>query len=131
VHRLLHSRGGLIIVFARYVPGGRSTTAFAAGAVHYPGLRFRWYTALGVLIWATEAALLGYLGGTLYADRPLVGLALGWSGALVISGLAVAANRINPRPDRTSVAAPPEARRGDGGGRAASVPGHGNADGPQ
>jgi membrane-associated protein len=56
---LLHSRGGLIIVLARYVPGGRSTTAFAAGVVHYPGVRFRCYTALGVLIWATEAALLG------------------------------------------------------------------------
>lgn len=95
VHRLLHSRGGLVIVFARYIPGGRSTTAFAAGVVHYPGARFRWYTALAVLIWATEAALLGYLGGALFDDRPLVGLGLGWAGALAISGLAVAVQRVH------------------------------------
>jgi membrane protein DedA with SNARE-associated domain len=102
VHRLLHSHGGLVIVFARYIPGGRSTTAFAAGVVHYPGNRFRWYTTLAVLIWATETAVLGYLGGTLFADRPLVGLALGWTGALAISGLAVAVNRIR-RPSRSDI----------------------------
>jgi membrane-associated protein len=85
VHRMLHGRGGLIIVAARYVPGGRSTTAFAAGVVHYPTTRFHWYTGLGVLIWATQAALLGYLGGTLFAERPLLGLALGCAGALAIS----------------------------------------------
>jgi membrane-associated protein len=56
------------------LPGGRSTTAFAACVVAYPGARFRWYTALAVLIWATEASLLGYLGGSLFAADPLLGL---------------------------------------------------------
>jgi membrane protein DedA with SNARE-associated domain len=102
VHRLLHSQGGLVIVFARYIPGGRSTTAFAAGVVRYPVSRFRWYTALAVLIWAAEAALLGYLGGTLFADRPLEGLTLAWTGALAISGLAVAVNRVR-RSSRSDV----------------------------
>lgn len=89
VHRLLHRRGGLVIVFARYLPGGRSTTALAAGLVGYPAVRFHWYTAAGVLLWAVEAALLGYLGGAVFAGRPLAGLLLGWAGAAVITGLAV------------------------------------------
>jgi membrane-associated protein len=93
VHRLLHSRGGLVIVFARYVPGGRSTTAFAAGLVGYPLTRFRWYTACGVLIWATQAALLGYLGGAMFESNPLIGLAAAWAGAAALTGVAVLLQR--------------------------------------
>ncbi|MFI7544749.1 DedA family protein [Actinoplanes sp. NPDC049599] len=95
VHRMLHGRGGLIIVSARYVPGGRSTTAFSAGVVGYPLTRFHCYTGLGVLIWAVQAALLGYLGGAVFADRPLLGLALGCVGALALSGLVVAVYRLD------------------------------------
>ena len=102
VHRMLHGRGGLIIVAARYVPGGRSTTAFAAGAVRYPVTRFHWYTGLGVLIWAVQASLLGYLGGALFTDRPLLGLALSCGCALALSGLAVAVSRLGPRAVRPS-----------------------------
>ena len=94
VHRLLHHRGGLVIVFARYVPGGRSTTAFAAGVVGYPIGRFRLFTAIGVLLWAIEASLLGYLGGAFFADRPLLGLAVAWTGAVAVSGLAVLVQRL-------------------------------------
>jgi membrane-associated protein len=99
VHRLLHSRGGLVIVFARYVPGGRSTTAFAAGVVRYPVSRFHRYTAVGVLIWAAEASLLGYLGGAVFSTRPLLGLALAWAGAAAVTGLAVVIQRVfSPAP---------------------------------
>jgi membrane protein DedA with SNARE-associated domain len=113
VHRLLHSRGGLVIVFARYVPGGRSTTAFAAGVVGYPGARFRWYTALAVPIWATEASLLGYLGGSLFAADPLLGLLLAWTGALAVTGVAIAIQRLigagTSNPDRPGPAHLPAA----------------------
>jgi membrane-associated protein len=102
VHRLLHSRGGLVIVFARYIPGGRSTTAFAAGIVGYPARRFRWYTGLGVLLWAIEAALLGYLGGSIFADHPLLGLLVAWTGALAVTGLAILVQRLADRPRRGS-----------------------------
>jgi membrane-associated protein len=93
VYRLLHRRGGVVIVFARYLPGGRSATALGAGLVGYPAARFHWYTAAGVLLWAVEAALLGYLGGSLFEDRPLLGLLLGLAGALVVTGLAVTFGR--------------------------------------
>jgi len=89
VRRLLHSRGGLVIVFARYLPGGRSTTALAAGVVGYPAARFHWYTAIGVVAWAVEAALIGYLGGAVFTGRPILGLLLAGAVALAISGLAL------------------------------------------
>jgi membrane protein DedA with SNARE-associated domain len=94
VHRLLHDRGALVVICARYLPGGRSATAFAAGVVGYPLGRFRIYTAVAVLIWAVEAALLGYLGGAAFAGRPLLGLAVGWTGALLVTGCAVLVRRV-------------------------------------
>jgi len=97
VDRLLHTRGGLLIVFARYLPGARSATALAAGMVGYSAVRFHWYTAIGVLLWASEAAVLGYLGGALFADRPVLGLLLGLAGALVITGGAAAVSRATGR----------------------------------
>jgi membrane protein DedA with SNARE-associated domain len=109
VHRLLHNRGGLVIVFARYVPGGRSTTAFAAGLVGYPLARFRWYTACGVLIWATQAALLGYLGGAMFESNPLLGLAAAWAFAAGLTGVAVAIQRAFGAPSRG--ARPPRSPR--------------------
>ncbi|MBL7259785.1 DedA family protein [Paractinoplanes lichenicola] len=103
VHRLLHSRGGLVIVFARYVPGGRSTTALAAGLVGYPARRFGWYTAGGVLLWSVQGALLGYIGGAFFESRPLLGLLVAWSGAFVITGLAVGIRRLADREVRAGV----------------------------
>jgi membrane protein DedA with SNARE-associated domain len=93
VHRLLHSRGGLVIVFARYLPGARSTTALSAGALGYPAARFAWFTAGGVLLWAVQAALLGYLGGSVFENRPLLGLLLAGGLATAVTGGAVLARR--------------------------------------
>jgi membrane-associated protein len=98
LHRLLHTRGGLVIVLARYLPGGRSATALAAGALGYPAGRFARWTAAAVVLWATQAALLGYLGGALFAGRPAAALALGLAGALVITGVAVLIGRPRTAP---------------------------------
>jgi membrane-associated protein len=100
VHRMLHSRGGLVIVFARYVPGGRSTTALSAGLVAYPPMRFAWYTAAAVLLWSAQATLLGYLGGTLFAGHPLLGFLVAGSAALAVTGVAVGIQRLVPQPVR-------------------------------
>ncbi|GAA2660610.1 DedA family protein [Paractinoplanes durhamensis] len=98
VQRLLTSRGGLVVVFARYVPGGRSTTALAAGLVGYPSVRFHWYTAAGVVLWSIQAALIGYLGGALFAGHPVLGFLLACGMALAVTGIAVlvqsTANRV-------------------------------------
>jgi membrane protein DedA with SNARE-associated domain len=73
---MMTSRGGLVIVAARYLPGGRSVTAFTAGIIGYPAARFAWYTALALLLWYAQAALLGYWGGTAFADHPLLDVAV-------------------------------------------------------
>ena len=123
VRRLLHSRGGLIIMFGRYVPGGRSTTMLAAGIVGYPPRRFHGYAAAGVLIWAVQAALLGYLGGTVFEGRPVLGLLLAGTVALAVTGLAVLAQRATARPAPGAPASlEPAADRAQAGLRAGRPP---------
>jgi membrane-associated protein len=97
VRRLLQSRGGLVVVFARYVPGGRSTTAVAAGLVGYPSVRFHCYTAIGVVLWSIQAALIGYLGGALFEDHPLLGFLLACAVALGVTVLAIGIQSVAQR----------------------------------
>jgi membrane protein DedA with SNARE-associated domain len=75
VERLLGTRGPEIIVVARFVPGGRTAATLSAGVTRldWP-MRFLPYTLVAGLFWASYATLLGYLGGRLFVERPLVGL---------------------------------------------------------
>jgi membrane-associated protein len=91
--QLMTSRGGLVIVVARYLPGGRSVTAFTAGLVRYPAARFGWYTGLAVLLWATQAALLGYWGGVAFAGHPMLGVAVASTATVLAAAIASAIHR--------------------------------------
>jgi membrane protein DedA with SNARE-associated domain len=84
----LEERGAYLVVVSRFIPGGRTATTFTAGLVRYPWLRrFGPLTVVAAVIWASYAALLGYLGGRIFIDRPL--LALGVALALA-AGVTVA-----------------------------------------
>jgi len=47
-----------------------------------------------VLVWAAEAVLLGYAGGAVFGSRPLLAVAAGWTGALLVTGLAAVVPRL-------------------------------------
>lgn len=96
-HGLIHRRGALLLIFTRYVPGGRSTTMVAAGLVGYPAGRFRRWTAVGAGLWGLQAGLLGYAGGTIFEERPLIGLAAAWLAATLMTVTAVGVQRIADR----------------------------------
>ena len=89
VTAVMRRHSGPLIVLGRYVPGVRSATAFTAGAVGCPARRFTGFTLLGAVLWATQAALLGYLGGTVFASRPLLGFGAAWLGAVAVSSVAM------------------------------------------
>lgn len=82
--RQLDERGGYLIVVARFVPGGRTVTTFAAGFLHtFAWRRFiRWDVAAG-LAWGSYTALLGFLGGKSFEQQP-------WKGLVVAFAIAAA-----------------------------------------
>jgi membrane protein DedA with SNARE-associated domain len=85
--RTLAERGGLILVVARYVPGGRTAVTVSMGAVGY---RLRWFSvfaAVAAVSWGLYGALLGYVGGVAFEDDPLMGVAVGLGLALSVTGV--------------------------------------------
>ena len=66
----LDRRGGVIVVVARFVPGGRTAATLTAGLTSYALRRFVLFATIAAISWALYAALLGYLGGRIFHDRP-------------------------------------------------------------
>lgn len=73
----LASRGGLLLVVARYIPGGRTAATMTMGAVRYPRTRFALFDAVAATSWAVYSAAVGYIGGEAFGDNKLHGLMLG------------------------------------------------------
>lgn len=83
----LEDRGPIIIIVARFIPGGRTAATFVTGRVAYPLSRFTPITAVGALLWALFGVALGYLGGSTFHDNTLLATALG---VAVGTGIAAA-----------------------------------------
>ena len=71
--------GGLLIIAARYLPGGRVASALANGSLGCPLPRFVALDAAGAAIWAVYSVLIGLAGGAAFADEPVKGLLLSFS----------------------------------------------------
>src|SRR5215207_4381807 len=61
-------RGRAIIVVARFLPGGRTATTFAAGGLEMAWMRFLQADLVASLLWAAYSTALGYFGGSAFAD---------------------------------------------------------------
>ncbi len=85
--RQLDIRGGLLLVTARFIPGGRTAVTIASGVTHQPRKRFMLFDALACTIWATYAAMLGYIGGKTFEDNHT--LAFGVAFGLAITGTVI------------------------------------------
>jgi membrane protein DedA with SNARE-associated domain len=88
VRNLLFTHGGIALVIARYIPGGRTAITLTTGAIGYPRRRFTAFDALACFSWAAYTTLLGFVGGSAFQDHPIAGLALGFGLALALVGLA-------------------------------------------
>lgn len=86
-HKQVEERGGYLILIGRFIPGGRTAVTLSCGMLEMPWRRFiAWDVAAG-LVWATYAAMLGYLGGRTFEENPLKGFILAFLVALGIAGL--------------------------------------------
>ncbi|GAA5063096.1 membrane protein DedA with SNARE-associated domain [Thermocatellispora tengchongensis] len=83
--RALAERGGLVLVVARYIPGGRTATTMTMGAVGYPARSFAFFDTLAAGSWAVYSAMVGYLGGLAFENDPIKGLLLGLGIALTVT----------------------------------------------
>lgn len=89
--RALDSHGGLIVVVARYVPGGRTTVTLTAGAVEYPLRRFTPFAAAAAVSWAAYGTVVGLVGGAAFEAEPGKGVLLGIGLALAVTAVVESA----------------------------------------
>lgn len=83
--RALNTRGGALIVGARFVPGGRTAVTLTAGMLAMPGRRYFRLAGLAAIVWASYAALLGYVGGRAFEENPWQGLVLALAAAAALA----------------------------------------------
>ncbi|MEO3875068.1 DedA family protein [Nonomuraea sp. B12E4] len=85
--RALDERGGLVLVVARYIPGGRTATTLTMGAVRYRLRSFTFFDAIAAVSWAVYSGLIGFFGGMAFENDPIKGLLLGLGIALSITAV--------------------------------------------
>jgi membrane-associated protein len=66
--RQLQTRGSVIIVASRFVPGGRTAVTFSAGALAYPWRRFIAADLIAAAVWAGFSTAIGWHGGNAYEE---------------------------------------------------------------
>ncbi|WNM41771.1 DedA family protein [Micromonospora halotolerans] len=108
--RGITARGGLILIVARYVPGGRTAVTLTMGAVRFPRRRFLLFDALAAVSWAIYSALVGYLGGLAFERDPVRGLLLGLGLALTLTAVVETVRWARGRRVRARVSRPAGAR---------------------
>ena len=94
---MLAERGGYLIVIARFIPGGRTATTFAAGLLHMPVRKFLGWDIVAGFIWGTYATLIGYFGGKAFEDDPSKGLLLALGVALGVALLVEGTRYVRKR----------------------------------
>ncbi|GAA2890544.1 DedA family protein [Nonomuraea rubra] len=85
--KALEERGGLVLVVARYIPGGRTATTLTMGAVRHPLRSFTFFDAIATSSWAVYSGLIGFFGGMAFENDPIKGLLLGLGIALSITAV--------------------------------------------
>jgi membrane-associated protein len=81
------ARGGVLLITARFIPGGRTVLTLSCGITRQPrGWFIRW-TAIAATIWASYAALLAFVVGQPFKDNHTAAFWVAFGTALGINVL--------------------------------------------
>lgn len=84
----MNKRAGVTIIVARFLPWARWVATIVLGSVRYNWFLFFLYDTIGVMMWVTIGVGVGYVGGAIMSDYPLLAMVVGVIlGSLV--GLAI------------------------------------------
>jgi membrane protein DedA with SNARE-associated domain len=92
-------RGGLLLITARFIPGGRTALTVSSGITHQPRRWFVGWITIAVMIWATYAALLGYIGGKAFEDNHTMAFLVAFGAALGMTVLIEVVRHVRNRHD--------------------------------
>jgi membrane-associated protein len=96
----IRSRGGLLLITARFIPGGRTILTVSSGITRQPAGWFLRWVAVAVTIWATYAAGLAYIVGKPFKDNHTLAFWVAFGTAL---GVNIVIEIVRHRRDRRRV----------------------------
>jgi membrane protein DedA with SNARE-associated domain len=86
-HEQLERRGAMLLITARFIPGGRTVITLSSGITHQPWRRFALADAAAGLIWATYAGTLGFIFGDQFKDDHATAFWLAFATALSVTAI--------------------------------------------
>ena len=81
----VHERGGLLLITARFIPGGRTALTLSCGVTKQPRRWFISWAAVAAVIWGNYAALLGFIGGKSFEDNHTLAFIIAFISAFSIT----------------------------------------------
>lgn len=78
-------RGGLLLITARFIPGGRTALTISSGITRQSRAWFVGWITVAVMIWATYAAMLGFIGGKAAKDNHTAAFMIAFGSALAVN----------------------------------------------
>lgn len=104
--RQIRQRGGLLLITARFIPGGRTILTISSGITRQPRGWFAAWVAVAASIWASYAAVLGFVFGQTFEDDHTVAFWLAFGTAVGITALIEVVRWARHRGDRADVTVP-------------------------
>lgn len=83
----IHDRGGLLLITARFIPGGRTALTLSCGITKQPRKWFVGWAAVATVIWGNYAALLGFIGGKSFEDNHTLAFIIAFVSAFSVTAL--------------------------------------------
>lgn len=86
-HHLIHHKGPEVLLSGRFIPGYRIAINMVAGYVRLPYRRFMVIDFFATCLWAAFSVGIGLVAGSLFHDRPLLGIIVGVTLGLLVGWL--------------------------------------------
>ena len=107
-HGQIEERGGLLLITARFIPGGRTVLTLSCGLTDQPHRWFATWVGVASLVWASYASVLGFAFGERFENDHTLAFLLAFAAALSMTALIelvrwVRKRRAEKAADRTAV----------------------------
>jgi membrane protein DedA with SNARE-associated domain len=103
--RMVRRQGPALVFVGRFLPGIRIAINLSCGAGQMAYPRFLFFDVLGAIVWAGQAALLGYFAGKAFADQLWVAFVVAFAVTGLVAGFVTVKERARVRRERAAAAA--------------------------
>lgn len=91
--RTIEQHGRVMVLAARFIPGGRTAVTFASGTVGWSWREFVTADAPAAVVWATYVIMLGYLFGEIFTEKIWLSILVSLGVSAIIAGVGEVVRR--------------------------------------